>query len=209
MLFYISAVIVIIILVIYFMPLRITINYKRKDQNDYLLIKLQIIPYILSYKIRVPVIKFKENMEFEMKTELKGNIKNSLLNERIKININRIKSKKIKKIFKISIQILKNRKKILKKIHCEKVTWKTQIGLSNPALTGISVGNIWLVKDWFYRLLYNNMQIDFNKPDFEVSPDFENNKFEMFFYCIFKARTGHVINIGTRILLLFIIQSGR
>jgi len=91
-----------------------------------------------------------------------------------------------------------------KQIVCQRLVWKTTLGLGDPALTALSTGSIWATKSLLYLNLKKNVQVNFPKPIYEVYPSFTRKEFHVVFDCIFTFRFGHIITAGLKILIVSI-----
>ncbi|MCK8825725.1 DUF2953 domain-containing protein [Fuchsiella alkaliacetigena] len=84
---------------------------------------------------------------------------------------------------------------------CEKLLWRTEFGVKDPAWTGILTGVIWALKSNLYSIL-SNIAESMVRPDFKVIPDFNQvNKIDVEFKSIFSLRLGNIISVGTRIII--------
>lgn len=103
-----------------------------------------------------------------------------------------------KKIYKlIKKDALKLISYLLKKaVVFEKINIKTNFGYSNAATTGIMTG----VQNAFaYNIMaffHNNFHV--RNWDISVNPDFDNERFDMYFDCIVKMKTVHIISVGIK-----------
>lgn len=203
-------------LVIYFIPLKLEINYSKKGKDDFFSVRLQVIPGILVYKAEVPLLNWEG--EYTPKLVLQSELENTSgkpitkggfeIKNPFKILLKLAKMwpvKTIQRLLPLIKKILTNNKRIFKKIHCKKLKWITEIGFSNPAITGMSIGIIWSLKSWFYSNMNKNIQLDFTKAHFEVIPHFYDEQLKLNFHCIFTARTGHIIIAASRLLYIVII----
>jgi hypothetical protein len=84
-------------------------------------------------------------------------------------------------------------------IQCNKFDCKTVYGSDDAALTSIISGGLWALKSIMVNKLKNRIHL-VNKPLINVTPLFNQQKFELDFTCIFSIRLGNVINATIKLL---------
>lgn len=161
-----------------------------------LLIMLLLSPTYIIFQINWNK-KFKVNINF---TLLFGLINRRIYNKNEVIEDNKDKNilVRIKKIKNIYIDNKKTIQYFLKKYEIVKLEWKTEYGFKDAAITGITNGLLWSIKNTVVGMLLNNTSAkDIN---ISVIPDFKEKKFKMDFNCIIKIKTAYII-IGSLILI--------
>lgn len=194
--------IILLIFIIFFIliiPITIELEYKSRGEDDRFVLNIFTILGIPGLSIRLPYINNKFiNMFSEFFLEIdtffssiipgKGEIDLEKEVEYQQVHIN-----KIKKV--ISFMADREFEEMLfhsLKIKNKKFYWKTDFGLSNPALTGISTGFIWILKGMLFSFFTNRINFN-NEPEIAVCPDFYNRYFQTTIRGIFSMFVGNII----------------
>jgi len=85
-------------------------------------------------------------------------------------------------------------------LKCRKFYWKTELGLSDPALTGIASGIIWGIKGTLTGLINNYITL-IKKPELAVYPDFYHQRLSTSFEGIFSTVSGNIILTVIKIVM--------
>ena len=107
-------------------------------------------------------------------------------------------------LLKVAKTLTRMKKEILTKVHCKKLKWHINYGLSDAAVTAIFVGIIHNLQYLLYRTLNQNLKLEFERPDFKVEPYFKSKMFKSDFNCIFAISVANIIIIGFKFLKIFI-----
>lgn len=107
----------------------------------------------------------------------------------------------LRKVYK---KIRKINERFYKNITCQEIFWSTEFGFHDAALTAITAGCLWNLKNRLYINLRQNVQLKNNLPQIEIKPVFNMTCFNTNLKCIFKVRFGHIIIAGIRILFLLV-----
>ncbi|MFW6035588.1 MAG: DUF2953 domain-containing protein [Halothermotrichaceae bacterium] len=179
-------------------PVSIIIEYQRNNQDDFLKLSLFCLVRVLGFDIKMPYIN---NKIIGFVTEFVSEV-DSLLMEVIsskeditikkQIKWHKLQFEKIKQKF----AYIKTLTLFVKKanIKCEKFKWITELGLADPAVTGISTGFLWIFKGIIINILDDNMDLQ-QKPDIDVLPAFYSKKLNTFISSIFSIRLGNIIHV--------------
>ncbi|MEJ6951016.1 DUF2953 domain-containing protein [Natronospora cellulosivora (SeqCode)] len=194
-------------LLILIIPFNIEIQYCRKGQDDNFELKIFALVNFFAFSIKIP---FLENYFFKNISKLFAEIDIIFMNFFLakkeieleqEINLQNIKVEQLKKLF----SLLKQRKLasiFLSSINirCTSLEWHTEFGFSNPALTGISNGFLWMLKGIILEL--TNPIINYKKdPAIKLTPSFNQEKFYTSFYGIFSFRIGNIILTILKVLI--------
>ena len=151
-------------------------------------------------------IKCEFNWEKTFKVNINFTLLFGLINRRIYSKDEKIKVNKDKNIF-VRYKKLKNvygeNKKLIGYFldRCEivELKWITEFGFEDAAITGITNGLLWSIKNTVLGILLNNRRV--NDIYINIVPDFEGKKFEMDFNCIIKNKTVYIIIVGLYVLI--------
>lgn len=199
-------------LIIAVFPLQIEFYYRKDDQKDHVIFRLQLIRSLWVYELEVPLLKMQEKglwpgFVVVKETESASGVamgKDLFVLEKPWVLLRRILSVMpwghVGKYIDLMLKILKTNSWLFKHVRCKKLRWVTQIGFSDPAWTGMATGSLWSIKGYLYRNLYQNVQVDFAYPEMIVIPNFQQAGLELDFNCIFSLRIGHIIIAGITML---------
>jgi len=117
------------------------------------------------------------------------------------------KEHKDKKIFDMIKKIKKyysNNKKwincFLRKAKIKKIYWLTSFGLGDAALTGISTGILWSVKNWVLGIITNNKKV--KEIYVNIFPNFNSDNIESQFSCIISWNFVYIIIVSLYLLIM-------
>ncbi|MDK2835392.1 MAG: hypothetical protein PWP21_169 [Thermosediminibacterales bacterium] len=199
-------------------PVRVVIDYRRYGNDDNLVLGVITLWGIINVKTELPIIKLgiKKIYPFlKTKTELKqGESDNLLIKKKKRIYLHKLlqKLKDYLPLLKETLIIVSKNKKylkhILKTVKCRKLYWKSELGLKDPALTGIVSGILWAIKGNVNMFILSTFKFTGLRPCLNISVNYnENIVFNTHFNCIFDFNIGHIISIGT-VLVTAIIKGG-
>ncbi|WP_077367636.1 DUF2953 domain-containing protein [Anaerosalibacter sp. Marseille-P3206] len=149
-------------------------------------------------------IQFNWNKTFKAKinfTFLFGLIKRSIYSKKENIKDANDKNiivrfKKIKKVYKVNKKYIKY---FLDRCEIVELKWITKYGFEDAAVTGITNGVFWSVKNTVLGVFLNNRKV--KDIYINVIPDFEEKNFEMDFNCIIKIKTVYIIIVSLYVLI--------
>jgi hypothetical protein len=192
-------VIVGILVVCLLIPVTITIIYIRKQGDDQLTIITGLFWNTVKFKYSIPVIRISRDktqlpaLEFGSETQMGLTKKEKEILElplELCKKIQNVAST-FDKYYRIFGQWLKAFEANLR---IEKFLWETEIGMEDPALTGISVGLMWSIKGMLLTFLTEryfqpkNREIRIN-----VMANFKQESLYTNLFCIFKFQPGYII----------------
>ncbi len=186
-----------LLLLVLLIPINSTILFKKTKTEETFLIKLCITPRFFGKNPCLTIIKINPDKilaRFNFLAKNQTNYTESLTLKFFKI------------LAYLLVRTLTNNKKLLRVISCDKLVWKTNFGVGEPALTAIVAGNLWLLKTIVYLRLMHSIKLNFKRPIYVVHPDFTNKVFEVDFSCIFRFRIGDIIVAG--LFKSFLAQRG-
>lgn len=198
MLYFLPAVFVIMLL-LYMMPVAVSIDASRDNEDDkitvglktlYGLIKLKTeIPFlIITFENGKPVLKFKVEVANEKRNKLLARFTKLFSIEEGESLYKAYKNKKNKVTPLISY--------LAKKIKITDIKLKLDIGTGDAAATGVLYGIIWTVIGNIMTATKSYLNI--NKPKIIVVPVFSQVQLSIDFSCIISMKSGHIINAGIR-----------
>lgn len=196
MLYFIIAFILLSALLFY--PLEVQTYYRRKAEDDLLLIKIVIIPNVWIHRIEIPIIALEKGKipSFKVKTELESPGNDTMLEGKAKYDISWDNIwhviKNIQPYYKLISCYFKSGKILFRPWVLKSFYWNTSFGTGDAALTGLATGAIWSMKTLFWRQMTHVMNVNEN-PKFKVFPDFFNKKLEVEIDGIFACRLGNII----------------
>lgn len=183
--------ILLLLILVFFLPVKIILEYKLEGLNDYALIKISLLGDCLKYRYRFPGKSGKKGEKKKRKEDEEV--------ERSKLNGFMDKIKNIGEIY----AIVKTFKKFLReKILLEEYRIDVDIGTGDAYYTGILYGMIWSGIGTLNALISNTFKT--LKRQMRVRPDFSKEKFKAEVYCIFRIKMVHIIVVGIKFLLYYL-----
>lgn len=196
-------ILVIILFIIYFMPIRIKLEAKRDDQYDSVVIRLYTFYGLLKLKTEIPFINL--------------TIENNKLVVKYKTKVKSAKTNKIKKYFnkmmtpremKNSLSFLKDGLRykkafayLVSKTKVRGFRFNLTFGVGDAALTGILIGFSWIILGSILSLLFTYVNMTAER--ITVNPTFDKAAFKLELGCIIHVKLGHIISTGIRMLILY------
>jgi len=183
----------ILILLISFLSVRLELKYLRKKNNDHFSIKISLLRGLLKYKLDIPKINLNsQKTALKVEAELEGGKSVPDADIHKKYPLGYLYQQfmhwypEIKEYFYAG-------KYLLKRVVPSKIIWQTEIGLSDAAITGMSVGILWAVKSALLSNIYRYFAIAPRPPEISIIPKFNEKTLVINIDCIFNIKIGYVI----------------
>lgn len=214
---YIIGLIIIALFIIPFLPVIIEIIYShdksRDDEDDEeLMVNMYVGFKFINFRIRIPLV---ENRVLDYILKIKGKIESDLFkifpgDGEIEFEGSLEEEEFINK-FKDLYDLIKSRHHLLEvmsnlKMKCINLTWKTKLGLSDPAYTGLVIGFLWAFKGSIISYLDHKI-FPIKERNLNITPLFSGKEFSFVIKGIFKIYLGNIILTGIK-LLIFRIKGG-
>jgi len=202
-------IILVVILVIFLTSIKITVEYKRRKENDRIHLEFSAWWNVIKFKYEIPMVQI-QSLVKGVGVKQKTNMGSAapLPRKRFRLTPADVRyvlhrfytlQKQVHDLNEIS-------KKFLKHIYCERLEWYTKVGAGDAAITGLLTGAVWSIQSMVVGLTSN--YITFRAvPKMDVVPAFQGKDINTQVHCILKFRIGNVIIAGTRIL--FKLRKGR
>ncbi|WP_026701384.1 DUF2953 domain-containing protein [Salibacterium aidingense] len=195
-----AAVFVLLLILAGITPVSVTLHvlYQKKQQD----IRVKITMWHVFYKtIHLPMIALEEETgSIVMKEETKSTPGKSEEKD-IKETPEEMKSQM--ESFRLWLSHVNELRPLLfsflNKWKIKKLCWRSRFGTGDAAWTGFLSGSCWTVKHMAVGLLSAVCRLKCT-PEVEISPDFQNQRFEAEFLCMVTVRLGHAIITGIRVL---------
>ncbi len=206
----IAGVIVLIVLILYMTPVRISVFYGRIGENDHLIIEVSAWFRLIRWKYELPVMKLgTSRIGPEVEAKVEKQTKPTKVDERI----HDITGKQVKK-WKNNYEELLERvtdlepilRHLMKQIRCTRVEWHTSLGLGEAAATGTLTGIVYGVKSVIIGMFSHFLSLR-SMPRISVQPVWNGEQLRTQLRCILHFRLGHAMVAGVRIL--FRLRKGR
>lgn len=191
---------------IMFVRVRFEVEYRRKGRDDHLRVEMTSLGGLVRYSTEVPVVDLDRHflepvlkMEADIESVVSHPVEDKGLIVRIPVAV--ILSK-LPVYMKQGMAYL-NRyrsalRKLLRSIRFHHLKWSAEIGLGDPAYTGIATGLLWGINGVAYRIFVSNAGKIEQPPVFSVRPCFNGTCLRLEFHCIFDMRIGHIIIAGLK-----------
>jgi hypothetical protein len=202
----------VLFIIIFIVPVRILVTYKRAGRNDYLQVQVNLIFGLIRFHLHVPALILKWSKK-------KGPIIKSTVHQKIKLTDTkksqpiRLTYDKIKLLIRIERLFVKryrhfHRKirKVTKTLQIERLEWNTQFGIGDAAITGTSAGLAWAVK-WMVIAFISRSFSMHTFPEMKIQPHFHQLMFRTELSCLISFRLGRLLFAST-LLAFYLIRSG-
>lgn len=211
MLYKIVLVVIVLVLLVYYMPVKMIVKTIRKDDNDVMLIRLVCLYGLLKLKYEVPYvdlifrrgkagIAYKSELKQPADKKIFAKAENTITIEQIKrmYNVYKINKTRIRKAVDY----------ILSKTKIHDLTIIFKIGTGDAAATALAYGLSCIVIGSALSVLYNRVEV--TSKDIAVKPVFDSETLNLELSCIITMRLGHIINTGIKLLpVLFSMRRNR
>lgn len=193
-----------------FLRVRFEVGYYRKGKDDQLKVEMTALWGLVRYKTEVPVIDMDQYFLkpfLKLEADIEGVVSHPVDETGMIVKVPvAVILRKLPIYLKNGISYLNRYQSALrrfcKSIRCHRLSWKTTIGLGDPAFTGMATGAVWSLKGFVYRVFRSNVGYMLKPPEFSVVPCFNDTCFKLDFNCIFDMRIGHIIIAGIQIIKL-------
>lgn len=191
----IFVIIMILLLIMIFIPIRIHTIFKNVNEEMVMIINVKILFFTIKKKVSKPFTKIlalssRKNLNTqEIKEATKAD---KVPKKNWKIIYRRLK-KSFPKITEVLKKSMRVSAKIIKPIKCEKLHLYTEIGLLDPALTGVIVGVLWSMQGILISQLTKYMELKSEAIKIKVIPRYNESKFDFNYESIIVFPLGHII----------------
>jgi hypothetical protein len=199
-----------IMLLLYLMPVAVSIDVNRDNENDKITIGLKTLYGLLKLKTEIPFLMLTfENGKpvLKYKVEL-ANRKRSKLLARFTKLMSLDEGEGMYKAYRNNkYKIISITKYLSAKIRIRDLYLKLSIGTGDAAATGLLYGILWIVLGSV--MTYTRSCFNINEPRITVVPIFGNVQFIVDFSCIISMKLGHIINAGIRAMPVLLTDNGK
>lgn len=186
-------------------PLRFHLYYHKKDRDDEFIIEIQPPKNIFYQKIAIPAVKLRDNWR-KLVLDWEGTLGNE--QEFFLEGEQGIDLVDLMEDFQLVVATV--RRVTEHALACGHMARYTRlqhfefillIGTGNPAYTGMVAGVLWSVIPTLSSRVFNYIKNVEKHPVIKVNPDFVKRNFALSFDSIFTLKIGHIMTIGSCILL--------
>ncbi|MEC1439582.1 DUF2953 domain-containing protein [Bacillus sonorensis] len=186
---------------VWFMKIRVSVEYLHTNDDDRLTINIRTGFGLLRIKKDIPMIKVNQK---DMSVNVKERTKTAAdrKQKKRKVGYQNVleNGRQIKNVVKQIVNLTPIVLKFMKHIHVTKMEWTSVLGLPDAALTGIATGAAWSVKSATAAILDQVFCFD-RRPEYQVIPVFNSPFSKTHLTCIFHFRVGHAITAAFRIVV--------
>jgi hypothetical protein len=193
-----------IIFLIILSEIECDIAFHRIKDDDNIKVEVKMFFGLIKFNLVISYLDMIVNKRFKIGFNAKGKLrtKKEAAGKRKVFNIDEIKG-----IYHKSRLLIRKYKKsfeyILSKINLDSLSWETELGLEDAALTAICAGALWSVK---YNILSAISQRSRpQKTYINVIPNYSNIIFEMNLNCIIRVRIANIIITAIRLVFLSLV----
>ncbi|HYE83827.1 MAG TPA: DUF2953 domain-containing protein [Clostridia bacterium] len=200
----------IILLMLYLMPIAISVAVKKDNENDIINIGVNTLYGLLKLKTEVPLLEItlkNGRLALKYRAEVPNRKRSKLLAGFTKF-FSVSEGEGLYKIYKKNRnKIISPLKYILRKIKVYDLNLRLGLGTGDAAVTAILNGMAWIAIGSLIAFTSSYMSI--KKPRIAVVPIFSEVKLSTDFSCIISMRLGHIINAGIRAIPALLSVIGR
>ncbi len=194
-----------------FLRIRFEVEYRRKGPDDNLTVEMAAFNGLFRYQTKVPVMEldryFLEPV-LKMETGTQWVATHPVEDKGLTVKIPVITDvlANLPAYMQQGIRRMQRYQRIFKKflryVRCHQFAWTTEVGLGDPADTGLAAGMLWGLKGYFFSAFRSRVGAMLHSPRLAVKPCFECTCFRLDFHCIFDVRIGHIIIAGLNFVKL-------
>ncbi|MBU8786992.1 MULTISPECIES: DUF2953 domain-containing protein [Bacillus] len=186
---------------VWFMKIRVSIEYVHTHDDDRLTVKIRTLFGLLHIKREIPMIKVNQkDMTIDVKERMSTAVSKDKKKRKVGFNDVLKSMRQIKNLVEQIRNLQPVIRKFMKRIHVTKLEWTSVLGLPDAALTGIATGGAWSVKSASMAMLDRFLSFD-RRPEYQVIPVFNSPSSKTHLTCIFHFRVGHAITAAFRIVV--------
>lgn len=184
--------IILLLLLISLLQLEVKVNYYHNGDDDELYVRVRTL-YIITYTFKAPLIKI-DPSERAIIVEEDQELGGITSEKKAKITIETILRdiREAADFLKHVAGFHKIVRYLLKRMKVSNLEWKSHLGISDAAWTGVLAGMAWTVKGGVVGVIRNYMQV-LEKPIVEIVPNFQATVSHTNFKCMIRFRLGHAI----------------
>lgn len=197
---------VVIFIGMLFVRIRFEVGYRREGRDDHLRVEMTSLKGLVRYRTEVPVIDIDRyflepvlKMEADIESVVSHPVEDKGMIVRLPVAVI---LRKLPIYIKQGLAYLDRYRtalrKLLRSIRFHHLTWSAEIGLGDPAWTGIVTGLLWGINGVVYRVFVSNAGEIKKPPVVSVRPCFNDTCLRLDFHCIFDMRIGHIIIAGLK-----------
>ncbi|UOY90322.1 DUF2953 domain-containing protein [Bacillus glycinifermentans] len=186
---------------VWFMKIRVSIEYVHVHDDDRLTVKIRTIFGLLQIKREIPLIKVNQkNMTIDVKERTSTAVSKDKKKRKVGYRDVLKSAGQIKNLVEQIRNLQPVIRNFMKRIHVTKLEWTSVLGLPDAALTGIATGGAWSIKSATIAILDRFLSFD-RRPEYQVIPVFNSPSSQTHLTCIFHFRVGHAITAAFRIVV--------
>jgi len=186
----------------------VSLTYRRRDRDDHIAVDVYALKKIVNYRLEVPLARIARRgglpwPETVIDTPLGRTETHSGKEQRFVRTTWRIFRhhprhwRKLKRQVRFYARLYKRIiARLLIATACEKISWRTGLGIGDAALTSVAAGLAWQYKNQTYVYMQRRLK-SVPRPVFAVQPLYARKGVDIELECIFSVRLGNVINALT------------
>lgn len=180
---------------------RLFFSYSRLGCYDRFVMEFSAWQGLIYYHLEIPAVKLNPKKKWPLisvRARLKGRV---LDKEKKAVPLPKLLKSVSKGIrtwreYRKAIDYLLNKAKLLR------FTWRTELGMGDPAQTALLTGAAWGVKGFILTIIYRLLTPGGVRPVVEISPSFKKVCFNTTIDCIFEVRLGYLVITGFKALVI-------
>lgn len=197
----ILALIIVLVVLVVFTPVRIIMFYERVHEKDHLTVEMTAWFRLIRYKYEIPVMKLLSN-RLKIIKEVESSVQTQGTTDETAITKEKIDKwiRDYRNMVEHIHDFFPTVRRFMKQIQCKEVVWQTSLGIGDAAATGTLTGVVWSIKSLIIATLSRSVTLQ-TYPRISVQPVWNEAVIHTKIRCILMFRVGHAILAGIRLLL--------
>jgi hypothetical protein len=186
----------------------VSLTYRRRGRDDHLAVDVYALKKIVSYRLEVPLARIARRGGLPWpetvvdtprgRTETRSREEQRYVRTTWRIFRHHPRHwRKLTRQVRFFARLYRRTiARLLIATSCEKISWRTGLGIDDAALTSIAAGFAWQFKNHTYVYMQRRLK-SVPRPVFAVQPLYARKGVDIELECIFSVRLGNVINALT------------
>ncbi|MDD4169545.1 MAG: DUF2953 domain-containing protein [Desulfotomaculaceae bacterium] len=192
-----------LLLFLFFSTIRLWFSYSRIGHNDQLAMGFSTWGGLIYYQFELPAVKVEKKswLHVNIRARLKGRAGRVQDKEREEAPLSKA-LKNASRMIRIWHVYKKAFSYLLDKVELRRFIWRTELGVGDPAQTGLLTGFAWGLKGFIVTLVYRLLTPAGIRPEVEISPSYNKVCFKTVLDCVIEVRLSYLALTGLRALII-------
>lgn len=203
--------IILLIALILLSPIQVQLFFARSGDRDDFWIETKLLFGLIRFRYSIPIFQFKglwEGIDWKQRTTTPG------LHTNTEVASKHLTVEDVFHIYSQARQLLQHvdgfnhwASLVIRRIHCSKLTWVTQLGTGGAPETAFLTGVGWVLKTSLLCMASRFIRL-LDSPQLAIVPQYHKRKFSTDFSCIMKIRLGDAMVAGLFLMIRILKVKG-